>query len=148
MNCEEHVPVNIAKLVEKPQWMLLESSPSLIRLERFDDFYCYRKEILGLVFEPIWWLRGEDGKGRGGPWLSHFVDSRELPRELVQPRAQTVAEVTGDQRNRNRNRFKLKPQVVPVVVDLVLASDGVRIGQELAHLPVEVIQVFLGPVNL
>jgi hypothetical protein len=101
---------------------------SVIRLKRLDDSPCLCGYSLssGSKYLPVRSLKNRKLSSLGiGLRRSRLG---ELPNQVIQRRTKAVEKITDDQRNKVRNRFYIKPDDIPLILDISLSLDLVRLS--------------------
>ena len=147
------VLVEVAKLVELPEGVLVESIPSVVRLKRLDDLSRFRWKTCHddpkLTFDQSPWgglmIDGEFGSRVRGV----SVQQGELPRELVESGSQVVGDLANEKRDDVGNYLVFKPDDVDSVFDIIMFRDGNRFTcNKQVDFAVKCIHMFFRPHGL
>lgn len=149
VNGHDHMLVGNTEFIENPEEMIFERSPSVIRLQAFDDRSRGGKNVLHGIPETLLRVgRGtSDWKGSVGARLGDSEQSK-LPCELIQARPKAVREFSSQNTDNFGEVLRLKANDVDGIFNVILARDGVRVRlNKLCNLPIEFIKLHFRPIG-
>jgi len=145
-----NVLVEVAKVVQLPQGVILKGCPSVVRLQLFDDhnrYAAHRFDRPVKLRPTLPTADAKNGEGRVSGWLG-TIEQRELPRQLIQTGPKAVSELANEQRDGLRHGTHLKPDDVAGVLNIVLFYDGTVFTSPVSHkFRVESIEVLFRPAG-
>lgn len=138
--------VKICEFVDSPKRMKFERRLARVRLKRFDDLESFSGNVSNLFLKSL--IAGQRANGFNGECRQSTGlvcgQEGELPREIVESRANCICELSNENGNGVRSNVLFNAKDVPTLGKIVISRDGIGLAlDETINFNLQVIEVFI-----